>query len=198
MASARPTIAPGQLGLVQSFLNTVDLQTGRDSFASLADVHTWLADLRLVSPGTEYDESDRRRLVDVRRAVNDLVAVGGGEGLHRRAVTTLNEAARRVRLGVRLHPEDGYRLMAEGVGVDRPIGEILISITASMAAGTWPRLKVCANEACQRAFYDTSRNRSGRWCSMAVCGNRMKGRNYRQRHAGRAADGDALRDEAAS
>ncbi len=190
MASARPTIAPGQLGLVQSFLNTVDLQTGRDSFASLADTHAWLAEHRLVSPGTEYDEGDRRRLVEVRRAVNDLVAVGGGEGLQRRAVTTLNEAARRVRLGVRLHPEDGYRLMAEGVGVDRPIGEILISITASMAAGTWPRLKVCANEACQRAFYDTSRNRSGRWCSMAVCGNRMKGRSYRQRHAGRAADSD--------
>ncbi len=198
MASARPTIAPGQLGLVQSFLNTVDLQTGRDSFSTPAEFDSWLAEQRLVSPGTEYDESDRRRLVEVRRAVIDLVAVGDGEGLHRRAVTTLNEAARRVRLGVRLHPEDGYRLMAEGVGVDRPIGEILISITASMAAGTWPRLKVCANESCQRAFYDTSRNRSGRWCSMAVCGNRMKGRNYRQRHAGRAADSDGLRDEAAS
>ena len=198
MASARPNLAPGQLGLVQSFLNTVDLQTGRDSFASLAETHAWLAGQRLVSDGTEYDDGDRRRLVEVRRAVNDLVAVGGGDGLQRRAVTTLNEAARRVRLGVRLHPEDGYRLTAEGVGVDRPIGEVLISITASMAAGTWPRLKVCANEACQRAFYDTSRNRSGRWCSMAVCGNRIKGRNYRQRHAGRPGDSDELRSEAAS
>lgn len=198
MASARPTIAPGQLGLVQSFLNTVDLPTGRDSFASHADMHAWLAEHRLVSPGTEYDESDRRRLIDVRRAVNDLVAASGGDVLQRRAVTTLNEAARRVRLGVRLHPEDGYRLMAEGVGVDRPIGELLISVTASMAAGTWPRLKVCANEECQRAFFDASRNRSGRWCSMAVCGNRMKGRSYRQRHAGRTADSDDLRDEAAS
>jgi len=82
--------------------------------------------------------------------------------------------------------------------VDRPIGELLISVTASMAAGTWPRLKVCANEECQRAFFDASRNRSGRWCSMAVCGNRMKGRSYRQRHAGRSADSDELRDEAAS
>jgi predicted RNA-binding Zn ribbon-like protein len=169
-------------------LNTNDLQTERDDFATAEGLHAWLADHRLVSPGTEYDEADRSRLVDVRGAVHDLVAANGGRGLQRRAVTTLNEAARRVRLGVRLHPEDGYRLMAEGVGVDRPIGEILINITGSMAAGTWPRLKVCANEACQRAFYDASRNRSARWCSMTVCGNRMKGRSYRQRHAGRASD----------
>ena len=133
-------------------------------------------------PGTEYDANDRRRLIEVRRALHELVAANGGTGLQRRAVTTLNEAARRVRLGVRLHPEDGYRLVAEGVGVDRPIGELLMSVTGAMAAGNWNRLKVCANEACQRAFYDSSRNRSGRWCSMATCGNRMKGRAYRQRH----------------
>ena len=104
-------------------------------------------------------------------------------------MTTLNQAARRVRLGVRLHPEAGYRLMAEGVGIDRPIGELLIAVTGSMAAGSWDRLKVCANDACQLAFYDSSRNRSGRWCSMARCGNRMKGRAYRVRRTGAAADG---------
>jgi predicted RNA-binding Zn ribbon-like protein len=71
--------------------------------------------------------------------------------------------------------------MAEGVGIDRPIGELLIAVTGSMAAGTWNRLKVCANDACQLAFYDASRNRSGRWCSMTTCGNRMKGRAYRER-----------------
>jgi predicted RNA-binding Zn ribbon-like protein len=104
--------------------------------------------------------------------------------MERRAVTTLNEAARRVRLGVRIHPEDGYRLMAEGVGIDRPIGELLIAVTGAMAAGSWDRLKVCGNEACQLAFYDSSRNRSARWCSMARCGNRMKGRAYRVRRSG--------------
>lgn len=187
VADARPDAAPGQLGLVQSFLNTLDIEAGTDRLADSASAHAWLAETRLTSPGTEYDEADLRRLIDVRRAVHELVAANAGAGLERRAVTTLNEAARRVRLGVRLHPVDGYRVMAEGVGVDRPIGELLISITGAMAAGTWSRLKVCANETCQRAFYDASRNRSGRWCSMARCGNRMKGRSYRQRHGGRAA-----------
>jgi predicted RNA-binding Zn ribbon-like protein len=191
VAMSRPNAAPGQLALVQSFLNTIDLETGRDDLADIGIAHSWLASRRLVSPGTEYDEADRRRLVEVRRALHGLVAANGGAGLQRRAVTTLNEAARRVRLGVRLHPEDGYRLMAEGVGIDRPIGELLISVTASMAAGSWNRLKICANTTCQEAFYDTSRNRSGRWCSMATCGNRMKGRAYRHRHAGSSAVSEA-------
>jgi predicted RNA-binding Zn ribbon-like protein len=181
VATSRPSTAPGQLALVESFLNTVDLETGYDRLGDLASTESWLAAERLVSPGTEYDERDRRRLVEVRHALHALVAANAGAGVQRRAVTTLNDAARRVRLGVRLHPEDGYRVMAEGVGIDRPIGELLIAVTGSMAAGSFGRLKVCANDACQQAFFDSSKNRSGRWCSMTRCGNRMKGRAYRER-----------------
>ncbi len=204
MAIGRSITAPGQLGLVQSFLNTIDLEASRDDLANLAAAQGWLAGRRLISVGTEYDEADRRRLVEVRRAVHGLVAANGGGGVQRRAVATLNEAARRVRLGVRLHPEDGYRLMAEGVGIDRPIGELLISVTTSMAAGSWSRLKICSNDACQEAFFDGSKNRSGRWCSMAKCGNRMKGRAYRNRQGGRSTGSQSVasssreRSEAAS
>lgn len=182
MAELRPAAAPDQLELVRSFLNTFDLDSGRDLLTDSVSAKAWLVDNRLASPGTEYDADDLRRLTEVRRALHELVTANGGAGLQRRAVTALNEAARRVRLGVRLHPVDGYRLVAEGVGVDRPIGELLMSVTGAMAAGNWNRLKVCANDTCQQAFYDSSRNRSGRWCSMATCGNRMKGRVYRQRH----------------
>lgn len=182
MADARPTAAPGQLGLVQSFLNTFDLESGRDDLADPTSAKTWLVQKKLASVGTDYDVDALKRLSEVRSALRDLVAANDGAGIHRRAVTTLNEAARRVRLGVRLHPVDGYRLVAEGVGVDRPIGELLMSVTAAMTAGNWNRLKICANDGCQQAFYDSSRNRSARWCSMATCGNRMKGRAYRQRH----------------
>jgi len=202
VTNGRVSAAPGQLGLVQSFLNTYDLQSGRDLLTERASAKRWLVEQKLASPGTEYDDSDLRRLIEVRRSLGELVSANGGAGIQRRAVTTLNEAARRVRLGVRLHPVDGYRLVAEGVGVDRPIGELLMSVTGAMAAGNWNRLKVCANEACQRAFYDSSRNRSGRWCSMATCGNRMKGRAYRQRHSAAGSDSarspQSVRAEAAS
>ena len=36
------------------------------------------------------------------------------------------------------------------------------------------RIRRCAHEACVLHFYDTSRNGTRRWCSMAACGNRAK------------------------
>ena len=51
----------------------------------------------------------------------------------------------------------------------------------SMTAGSWKRLKVCRNDACLWAYYDHSRNASGAWCRMAICGNRMKGQRFRAR-----------------
>lgn len=36
------------------------------------------------------------------------------------------------------------------------------------------RIRSCAHDACILHFFDTSRNGTRRWCSMAVCGNRAK------------------------
>lgn len=175
--------APSQLALLQEFLNTADAGSGTDQLGTRESMQRWLASHRLTAPHSEFDERDRRRLVEVRDALRLLVSADAGPGTSRRAVTILNEAARRIRLGVRLHPEDGYRLVAEGVGIERPVGDLLVGVLTAMAAGGWSRLKVCANEECGRAFVDGSRNRSARWCSMETCGNRMKGRAYRRRRA---------------
>ena len=50
-----------------------------------------------------------------------------------------------------------------------------------MSDGDWARMKACGNPECRWAFYDGSKNRSGRWCEMASCGNRMKARAFRER-----------------
>jgi len=178
--------AAGQLELVKAFLNTRDIEGGSDELDTTEHARRWLIRNRLVPPDVVVDATDREGLIEVRQAIHELVVSSGGPTMDRRAVAVLNEAARRIRLGVRLHPDDGYRLMAEGSGIDRPIGELLVRVMSAMADGSWPRLKVCANDACGRAFQDGSRNRSGRWCSMASCGNRMKGRAYRRRRASAA------------
>jgi predicted RNA-binding Zn ribbon-like protein len=55
----------------------------------------------------------------------------------------------------------------------------------AIADGSWRRLKVCPGEDCGWAFYEHSRNRTGRWCSMAVCGGHAKARShYRRLRAG--------------
>lgn len=36
------------------------------------------------------------------------------------------------------------------------------------------RVRACAHDACVLRFFDTSRNGTRHWCSMAACGNRAK------------------------
>lgn len=46
------------------------------------------------------------------------------------------------------------------------------------------RLRPCANPDCARFLLDRSKASTARWCSMAVCGNRMKARRHHQRTQG--------------
>jgi predicted RNA-binding Zn ribbon-like protein len=43
------------------------------------------------------------------------------------------------------------------------------------------RLRPCANDECQLFLLDRSRPGKARWCSMEVCGNRMKARRHYSR-----------------
>jgi len=43
------------------------------------------------------------------------------------------------------------------------------------------RIKHCENPACVLWFFDTTRNGTRRWCSMTVCGNRMKAKRHYDR-----------------
>jgi predicted RNA-binding Zn ribbon-like protein len=44
-------------------------------------------------------------------------------------------------------------------------------------------MKACREHTCEWAFYDHTKNHSGTWCTMQVCGNRTKARSYRKRRA---------------
>lgn len=59
--------------------------------------------------------------------------------------------------------------------------ETAMALAVVIAAGGFHRLGVCAGEKCQDVFVDTSRNRSRRFCSPAVCGNRASIAAYRSR-----------------
>ena len=53
---------------------------------------------------------------------------------------------------------------------------------ADFIAGFEPhRLRKCGGEECSLVFYDTARNATRRWCSMAACGNRHKVARHRAR-----------------
>ena len=43
------------------------------------------------------------------------------------------------------------------------------------------RLRPCANDECHLFLLDRSKPNTARWCSMAICGNRMKARRHYRR-----------------
>lgn len=52
-----------------------------------------------------------------------------------------------------------------------PIAEAAADL---LCYGNFAHLKKCQNPDCVLYFYDTTKNHSRRWCSMAACGNRAK------------------------
>jgi predicted RNA-binding Zn ribbon-like protein len=85
---------------------------------------------------------------------------------------------------VRFGADGPWFISPAGSGVDGAIGVLLAIVARSLADGSWSRLKICHGHHCGWAFYDHSRNRSGRWCSMSVCGGREKARAHYHRRRG--------------
>jgi predicted RNA-binding Zn ribbon-like protein len=175
--------APGELEAVQAFVNTRDLEDGREDLTSAAALTSWLADRELLGHDETAEEGDLERALAVREALRALLVANAGGPLSSGAAATLDGAARRAGLLARFAADGAARLEPSATGVDAAVGRLLARVHAAMATGTWSRLKACADPGCHWAFYDHSRNHSGVWCSMAVCGNRAKARAYRRRRA---------------
>jgi predicted RNA-binding Zn ribbon-like protein len=68
-------------------------------------------------------------------------------------------------------------------GLDWLLAAVARSGAEIIAEGAGARLRLCANAHCGLFFYDDSRTRRRRWCSMAVCGNRSKVAAFARKHA---------------
>jgi predicted RNA-binding Zn ribbon-like protein len=181
--SSRPP-APGELRLVQRFVNSYDVEDEIESFSDPDALRTWLVEHGLLERGARVMKADVTRAIEVREALRALMLANNGERLDRGAVRTLNEVASAAPLRVLFDDEGRSRLAPAASDAAGALARLLAIVNDAVTEGTWRRLKVCAEDSCRWAFYDQSRNRSGTWCSMAVCGNRAKARAYRRRHAG--------------
>jgi predicted RNA-binding Zn ribbon-like protein len=175
--------APGRLGLVQRFVNTVALEWRQEMLSSPHRLRAVLAELGLVSAAAPVSEHDLRRALELREALRALALANNAGAAARGAEQALEQAALGV-LGVRFH--DGLpRLEGTAPGVAGALATLVGIVVEAAAAGTWSRVKACPAEACGWLFYDRSRNGSRSWCDMAVCGNRTKTRAYRARRRAR-------------
>jgi predicted RNA-binding Zn ribbon-like protein len=174
-----PNAAPEPLRLVQRFVNTVDKEHGREWLAAPEDLMRWCEEAGLGR--VHATPEDVRRARDLRSALQWFVAANNGAKLDEDAMATINRAASAAQLTPGLDDRGRLRFDVRRGDVDAALGCIVAVVFNALAEGSWSRLKTCRN--CSWAFYDYSRNRSAKWCSMLICGNRLKSRAYRRRKA---------------
>jgi predicted RNA-binding Zn ribbon-like protein len=172
---------PDELVRVRDFVNTLDVEELTDEFASPASFSAWAARHGGLPRGTTASRRDLAAAIEVRDALRRALLAHSGFPVPAEELHDLNERLTRYQAGFAFD-RDGVPFVApRGNGVARMLAGILVDVATAQARGTWERCKLCPAEDCLWAFYDHSKNRSRRWCSMDVCGNRTKTKTYRKR-----------------
>ena len=78
--------APEPLNLVQDYVNSVDLEEGREDFASPEGLRDWLVERQLMRAGEPVSEGDLRRAIDVREGLRAVLLANSGNDLDPAAV----------------------------------------------------------------------------------------------------------------
>jgi predicted RNA-binding Zn ribbon-like protein len=172
----------GDLGLVQAFVNTVDLQDGPELLQDPNSLKAWLVEKGLLDGAQPVNEADLKHAIALREAMRTLIGANTGLKVYPVDTATLNEAAGASRLRMRFGADGKPRLEPDVAGVIGAMGRLVASLYAAMQDESWARLRLCGSAQCRWAFYDRSKNHSSRWCSMTSCGNREKARRFRTQH----------------
>lgn len=174
--------APGRLEKVRAFINTLDVEEGTEQLDSPRALSRWFEHEGLLTGRADATAADLENAIRLREALRAIVlAHNSGDAIPEGAVATLDDTVCRARLVLRFRDSGSAVLEPEARGVDAGLGRLLSIVQAAIADGSWRRLKACRLDTCEWAFYDHTKNRSGAWCNMDVCGNRAKGRAYRER-----------------
>ena len=157
--------AEGDVELLLDFLNTVNVEGATDVLDDEHAWHQWAVERGLGASGPPHRARPSR---DALRAV-----VLAHHGEH----TVMSPPANTAFGTVRIELSAGIPVLA----ASDALGTVLAAAARLAVLGYWERIKICPADDCRWAFYDRSRNRSRTWCSMRVCGNREKARNWRER-----------------
>lgn len=181
--------APAGLALVQDLLNTVsagrpprpdllaDLGLAREWAGSVG--RAWSGPAGLPAP-SELSERDLDQLRLLRTELRTALAGRSGSG------EAGPEVLRTLTAGLILHRDGRVDLTPRGEGWRQIATAALIEIAGAQQADLWRRLKVCRNERCPVSFYDRSKNNSGVWHDVRVCGNAINLRASRARRKAQA------------
>ncbi|MGH8917059.1 MAG: CGNR zinc finger domain-containing protein [Actinomycetes bacterium] len=184
--------APDTLELVRRFVDTEDIYNRRDELGNEAAASAWLAKEGVLTNDRPITADDLAVLRDLRDILRALAAANAtGEQAPRGAVDAFNRLSAPHAASVRLDVKHGSLVgfvRAHDDGAGGAIAALAAAVHQAVLTGTWTRLKSCANPGCRWLFYDVSRSRTARWCSMRGCGSVAKARRYRERQRRQVSD----------
>ena len=162
---------------VIAFVNTRDVDDGTDEWGSPSALAAWLQANGLAAGRLAADAADLAAARSLREGLRQALLA---HDAHSPAAPSADSVAT-VPLQLQIDAGGEVVLAPVAEGVPGALGRLVAAIPAARADGTWFRVKACPRDDCQWAFLDQSRNRSRRWCSMEVCGNREKTQTFRDR-----------------
>jgi predicted RNA-binding Zn ribbon-like protein len=174
--------APGRLELLQRFINSYnhDFPQDWDRIGTPEKAQAWLRQKRLIGLEDPVTDADVARLRQLREAIRALAIANHGARPKAAAIEVICAISVVARLSVALDDAGRTALEPAPSGVDGAMATLLGILHEAQLTGDWSRMKGCRQ--CEYAFYDRSKNRSGAWCDMSICGNRTKNRAYYRRH----------------
>lgn len=172
-----PPPAPGELGIVQAFVNTEDRKANTDVLKGPGQLGDWLTQWNLLFWDTEITQEDLERVLAARAGVRALVEAHHGYPMDEKAVEKLDHAIRGAGPQMRFHRDGRARFESESF--DDALGHLVSLVVMTRLAGQWDRLKVCANDGCRALFYDSSNKSTSKWCTRR-CGDLIRARAYRR------------------
>ncbi|MFE9333811.1 CGNR zinc finger domain-containing protein [Streptomyces sp. NPDC006925] len=178
--------APASARLIEAFANTVDVKLGTDELDSADGLATWLAERGILDRAHQVGAADHGLCLRLRAGIREELGVNVGDGADPALRAGTEEALRELPVLVSVGRSDGGSLSSAPhlPPTRRALAELAIAWCELALTGEAARLKRCSEHTCAWVFWDASKNRSRRWCSMRVCGNRAKARRHSAKQTG--------------
>jgi len=172
------------------FINTQMIVRGNltDLLGGYADFVDWLVRAKILSQAqasavsTEWSHKEREQLLEqgilFRKTLRDIAErIVARRPISASSIKSINQlTARRPGYTQLSYAEGRFErrfqpYAAQKDGLLAPLAEAAIDL---LCTGDLSLVKKCGNTACILYFYDTTKNHARNWCSMRLCGNRMK------------------------
>jgi predicted RNA-binding Zn ribbon-like protein len=151
-----------------ALLNTTPVVDGSptDDLSEISAARPWL--MQAGGVGTETELSHLLRARSVLQAVIHGESSPVAIAALLRGVSLVPTAAEEITWSLKVQPE-------------RELAVRAVFAWDALMKQSPGRLRPCANDECRLFLIDRSTANRARWCSMAICGNRMKARRHYQR-----------------